>query len=270
MKEVFTMYNSKANLSNSSCFDYVRKTHGTDSMAAAFCRSIKANSVKAAVALNNDSLSFTSFFSLMDEIKKSDIYPLLSKCLQHALEIWETIDKKEDTYVRHVLKDRDSDTFHCTCKWMLETGYSDDGLSPEFDKLLDSAAIILLKSFKDNSVLPMVAELIFARHRRGGFIFNLVWGFFEYGDPQSLYLIASKLRSNHWDDVELAKRLLNFIPVVRSGLSTDCDTLYLQVIAWLRSNIPFMEYTGESCQQSSNPVPYVVLSAKKRYLEGLT
>ena len=60
---------------------------------------------------------------------------------------------------------------------MLITGSAEDGLSNEYDKVLDAVASLLIITYQDKTVLPRVVDLIFnaQQKRTADSRFNLVF-----------------------------------------------------------------------------------------------
>jgi hypothetical protein len=87
-----------------------------------------------------------------------------------------------------------------------------DVFTDDVDEAFDAASGILTSIYKDKTCLPAIVKMIFKRHKEGRFINNLVWAFFQCSDPGSLILIANYLNSKEPEEMELAKKLLNFIP----------------------------------------------------------
>jgi len=144
----------------------------------------------------------------------------------------------------------------------LVTGSEDDGLNEEFDRVLDAAAVFLIKEYSDKSILYILADLTFRRNRKGTFSHDLVWSLFESQSLESLLLIGLRLKSPHPKDRELANMLLSFIPGINTHRNSP-NNQYLYFYNWLEENILFLYYTGESIQQSANPEPYrIILEAK--------
>ena len=148
---------------------------------------------------------------------------------------------------------------------MFETGYSDDGMNNQYDKVIETAAVLLIKLYRDKSLLHKIVEMIFLRHRKELFIYDLVWAFFECRDANSLVFIADFLRSPYIQDVKLAHKLLGFIPYMKINMNASPQIQYSQCIHWIQENAPFLHYTGESFQQTSKPIPYAI-SLEAKYL----
>jgi hypothetical protein len=147
-------------------------------------------------------------------------------------------------------------------EWMVKTGWDSDMNRAEYELFMERCTALLLKSFRNSSVLPAVADTIFERNRKGKLIHNLVWAFFEARDPDSLYLIVQRLNSGDDADTALAKKLLCFIPELDEASGAGA---YFKAMQWLSENRPFLFYTEETMQMCTRPVFYAV-SQEARYL----
>lgn len=250
-------YNSPADTPGK--LDQIRSSRGITALRNTFLQNIKNNPLKAIELINEEVLSFGSLFALRNEIENTHFRPLLNVRHQSALKLATHILNRDSGKVREVLASSGKPAASDILKWMLKSGYQDDSMSKEFDEVLDCSAALLTKTQKDTSSAPIIVDLIFKRHSRGGFIFDLVWALFETSDPGCLYLLAERLRSNHWDDVELARKLLGFIPCIRNNLSMDPEQQYLLTNKWITDNHAFLRYTGESFQQTFDPIPFTVV-----------
>ncbi len=249
---------------NLSFLDRVRLNNGNDKLKGLFHNLVKLNPEEAANLINDKNLYFCSLFILKPVIDKLEFFNHLSSRNKDALTITTEILKRKAS-------NKESLSFDCnqmnysTLKWIFETGCFDDGLSNQYDEVLDITAIHLIKSYNDKSVLPVIAEMIFSRYKKGLYIYDLVWAFFESRDPRRLIIFANRMHSTHWMDVELACKLLGFIPGIDINRNNDKFIKYLYIRNWIQENHLFMHYTGESFQQTPNPIPYLV-SLEAKYL----
>lgn len=247
-----------------SHLDRVRLRDGSDKLKSYYSTLIKSDIEKALHLANDDDLSFATLFLLRPLIDESGILSRLNLRNQNALEISRNLLAKETSRKERLSLD-DRQLHYPVLKWMLETGRMEDGLSNDYDEVLDMTTLTLIKTHKDKTVLPAVADMIFDRYRRGLYIYDLVWAFFEACDPDCLAMVAYRLNSNQLKDVELARKLLNFIPCISMNSYMNPTSQYACVLNWLQENYPYLYYTGDSFQQSSNPVPYTV-SLDAKYL----
>jgi hypothetical protein len=246
------------NSNSLSPLDKLRIEKGTKKLKDHFCELAESNSERAAGLLNEKNLLFPSLFLLRQEIERFKLNSSLNPLLQKALEVTDSILDRS-IYERELLSETLNKNIHHVFKWIIETGYHDDGLNNEFDELLDLVCSLTVKTFKDKSVLPIVIRIISDRYSKNKFYYDLAWVFFEACERESLLLIASLLLSADRKDVELACRLLSFVPGINKGNNTN----YQCFINWFYDNYYFMYYTGESFHQTFNPKPYAVnLEAK--------
>lgn len=245
-----------------SFLDKVRSDKGVEDLRD-FFKQLTTKDIKGAKNFINDKdLQFPTLFVLRDEIQKSNLEDDLTKKNKLALLIVKEIlaDKKDNLASEHLSLDY-VQMIHNVLKWILETGFKDDGMNDDYDRVLDISAILLTKMYKDKSILNILMDMIFERYKKGTLVHDLVWAFFQIGDPQSLILIGEKLLSSIPEDVKIAARLLNFIPEVDKSLTKEKK--YTTFLNWMKENSSFLEYTGESFQEKTNPSPYkVVLEGK--------
>lgn len=248
--------------------DQVRLTGGNDKLKKVFQESAAHDKEAAVNSLNHEDLQFTSLFLLRDEIEKLAIAEQLSERNRIAMEIVEDVlsREKESPPASCRLSICDHiQMVQAVLRWMLETGSKDDGLSAEYIQVLDTTASLLTTVFRDEMVLPIIADLIFTRAEKELFNYYLIWAFFEAREPYTLDLIANRLRSPRVKEAKLARRLLAFVPGIDVHKDTEGEQQYRTFQLWLEENSPFLHYRGESFQETSKPVPYDV-ALKGKYL----
>lgn len=253
------------NLEKIELLDEIRLNKGNDRMKSIFCDLLDNNTKKAIKLINDKNLQYTSLFILKNEIKRADIFIKLSERNKHALEITNGLLLKEILNTQRFSSDYKQEDYSIL-KWIWETGYVDDGLDDQYDEVLDMSAIILAKVYKDRTCLPTIEETIFNRNRKGAFIYDLVWTFFEVSDFENLIMLAKRLQSTNPKDVKLARDLLNFIPCIGMNSKEDHMKQYKCSLKWLEQNKDFLYYTGETCLQTSNPIRYAI-SLEAKYLQ---
>lgn len=207
-----------------------------------------------AARLVNDNIRFPSLFLLRPEISKARLYERLNQKHKQALDISDeiltgTIDRAN----------RMMDSDRTALQWMLQSGYQDDGIDEQYDQVLDTSALLLSRVHKDKACMKPIVEILFNRHRKGFYTYDLTWAFFEASEPMDLLLVAEKLRSNHPKDRELARNLLNFVPCLEK--EKDMHRQYKCCTRWIRHNRNRLTYTGESNQQHNNPRRYALSGA---------
>nr|WP_208459714.1 hypothetical protein [Clostridium botulinum] len=237
---------------------------GVDNIRSFFYQLAKENEKEALNLINDENLHFTSLFVLRPEIEELNLFQKLNARNRIALGITNEIlsSKRNISDVEYLSFDY-IQAVHSALKWMLETGCINDGLDDQYDEILDITAIFLTKIYRDKTVLPIIAEMIFRRYKQGLLIHDLAWAFFESRDPISLSIISERLQSKELKDVELAQELLSFVPGIGIRENIDIKKQYLSFLYWFGKNNLFLHFTGESFQQVKNPVIYrVVLEAK--------
>jgi hypothetical protein len=252
------------NLINTSILDRLKLNNGIEALKNYYHDLVIRDTEKALSLINDKSLSFSSLFILYSEIKKFNLINYLNRRNKYTLKIVNQILSKKKLNLSKLSTD-EKQIIYSSLKWIIETGYLDDGLNNQYDEILDAAVSLILIVFKDKSDIHIIIELIFNRHKKNTFNYDLIWALFETGDPNFLLLIANRLTSNQWKDIELAQKLLKFIPGSEFNVTRDNVQQYQHAVRWLQDNYLFLQYTGECFQQTSTPIPYKV-SLEAKYL----
>ena len=214
--------------------------------------------------INGNGIRFSTIFKLNSSHRNQKYLLRMKRPYQKVLDVLNAIQTKKSSNIERISRnDAHDDTYdvYWALKWMLETGYIDDGLSSRYDEVLDAVAALLIKKYKDTTILPTIADMIFNRYKKGQYIYDLVWAFFECRDPGSLIYIACRLSSPNIKDAEIACRLLSFVPNVNMQNVNRYDSF----LNWFDENNKFLYYTEESFQQMNNPRIYAV-SLEAKYL----
>lgn len=251
-----------SNADSISFLDKVRSDKGIDDLKDFFDQLTKKDMREATNFINDKNLQFPTLFVLKDDIEKNNLVNSITEKNKIALLIVKEIltDKKDNLASEHLSFDY-VQMIHIVLKWILETGFKSDGMNDDYDRVLDIASILLTKMYKDKTMLNVIADMIFERYKKGLLVHDLVWAFFQVGDPQTLMILGERLLSSVEVDVKIATRLLNFIPEIGNNISKERK--YTTFLNWMKENSAFLEYTGESFQQTTNPRPYkVVLEGK--------
>jgi hypothetical protein len=242
--------------------DRLRHTSGVDSCKDFFCKLVKKRRNNAVQMINDRRLNFPSLFVLRPEIHEFSLEEELSERNKTALKLCEVMaDEKKDLENSNHVIPMNSEHVHRVLLWMLYTGAVDDGLSDEFDQIMDITASVLIKTHHEESVLPTIAGLIFHRNRVGSYNHDLIWAFFQTRNINSLKYIAGYLRSSDKNDVQLARELLN----LPEETSLDGSQEYGKYLSWLRENEPYLYFTGEGLQFSNRP-ELLCVDEKAKYL----
>lgn len=237
--------------------DKIRLNKGISALKAAFHDLINTD-IKTAIDLVNDTnIQFPSLFVLQAEIRKVDLFSKLNDRNKAAFEFINNTKNSSSEFTARDFK---------ILKWILESGYQEDGLNLHYEEIIEKAAIILAKVYKDKSCLNLIEEIIFNRHRKGAYIYDLVWAYFETSDHDCLLSLVKRLNSTNHKDLELVHKFLNFIPSINKSNDVNNSKLYHSSLKWLNENRKYLYYTGESSLQTHNPSRYS-LSLEKKYLQ---
>ena len=247
-----------------SYLDAYKSSHDIDQLKKNFYSLGEKDRQKAAAQINDPNLTFPTLYTLLAEIDALELYPLLSLRNTTALRICSKA-LREDTLTAHLHTENqvsNEQTYH-VLKWMFDTGWKEDGLSNQFDQVLDVTTATLIKKYKDSSILPTVVSEIFERNRKGCYIHDLVWCFYETRNPNALKLAARYLRSENPEDVKLASELLHYTSEEEEEVHGNPERKYESYLNWFKENQPYLYFTGENLQCSSEPQAFKVdLDAK--------
>lgn len=248
----------RVNDSDPVCFlDQIKMTHGNQKLKKTFREIGRTHREMAAYFLNDKGLSFNSLFILTPEIEALSLYDELNSRNIIALKMCAKILKNKNLADKvNSLSPENIEMIHSVLKWMLISGSRDDGSNNQFDQLLDKTAALLITTHKDKTILPVVADMIFKRYRKGLLIHDLVWAFFQSKDPYTLRLIAEYLKSPEEKDVELCCQLLNLNP--DNINKAEIKNQYDDYLGWLDENFSYLYFTGESFQLTGSPVLFRV------------
>ncbi|KNY26682.1 hypothetical protein [Pseudobacteroides cellulosolvens] len=242
--------------------DKYRLKNGADKLRIHFNHLCSKNYNYALMQLNSSTLRYPSLFALKNEIRSLGIFDKLNARNKSALDITDKI------YNNNISLIYDKENYN-TLSWMFNTGYMADGMSQRYDEVLDKTAILLIKVHKDNSCLNVVEKLIYNRHRKGSFIYDLVWAFLESRNPKCIDLMLKRLLSNNEKDILLSKKLLGFIPCITPENTRKKNTIYCKAAKWIKDNYNFIYYNGDHFHQTPKPSTFR-LSLENKYLQNTT
>lgn len=238
--------------------DDVRKSHSCEETRDLFQRLYSDDAIQAINMLNDDRLSFPTLHILRPEISKLSLWGSLSDRNRKALEV-----EKDLLARRHPGRGMTEDEFRAILKWMLRSGGNDVSLGEEYDTIIDLAALLLIKEYREADILPLLVDIIFNRHRMGLNTHDAEWALFESGSPECIAMIARHLLSQDVRDISMARRLLRFIPCPERD---DAVAQYRWIMQWLGRNRQYLAYTGESNQKCNCPRPFQV-ALEHKYLQ---
>lgn len=275
-----------------SLLDNIRLSNGPEGLKRYFLDTLRIDRSKALELINDKNNHFCTLYILRPMLAEKSAREELDTLYRKALELSELLSgKAQEKLVRRargrrralmyvkvsdIMSAKELQRFEKAVRsagddntevlrWIVGTGLSHAYKDGTYDLIIDRSAALLVKSLKDTTALPEIAELIFERNRNGLLIHELVWAFFEARSPDSLMLLAHKLNSCDKRDSELAKRLLCFIPGISDNTVHNSQVLYTRIIFWLEENRPFLFYTGESLHLCQKPEHYRI-SLPAKYL----
>lgn len=238
----------------SALLDDLRRRHGGGRLPELFggyCREDPQNALRL---VNDNRLRFPSLYLLRHEIASRGLGSGLNARNARALELLGLFSAPAQPGEYKALPEHAP-----VLDWMLRTGHAEENLGSAYDRALDFCAILLCREHRDRACLPVVASLLFARRRKGSYTHDVEWALFESRDPACLGLIARRLLSRNGSDVELARRLLGFLPCFDAG-DTDAARQYRCVSRWLSRNRGRLRYTGLCSHQGPNPRRFEVVA----------
>lgn len=245
--------------------DEIRRRHGSQQLILFFHNHLKNDMDYAIKLINDDNLQFASLFILKDMLKDHAYINILNLRNRIALDlVFEILTGEKDIWPFDSFSCKQISKVNEVLHWILSSALTDDGLSKDFDEVIDKVCLLLSKVYRDKSILASLVDLIFKRNERNSYYGDLTWAFFEYGDARSLMIIASKLMSEKEKDKELARRLLCFVPGMNSDiLNSSYQNYYYYFLSWFQENNMFLGYTRESFHHSKYPKHYAINSEAK-------
>jgi hypothetical protein len=256
-----------------SLLDNLRLSNGPEGLKNYFRELLRTDRDGALKAINDSDIKFGTLYLLRSELSEKlvedDLNPLYRRALNLTDDLTRKVSPKTESSIRKA-----GETVVSALRFIIRTGLPEEGLGSKYEQLIDRTAALLVKSFGDASILPELAGIIFDRNRRGALLHELVWAFFEARCPESLLLVAQRLKSADKRDVGLAKELLCFIPGIAEdpaeGMTKETahnipmspgdrsagTGLYTIALRWLEENQHFLCYTGESMHLCSMPQHY--------------
>lgn len=248
------------NFSTLSYLDRLRLIHGNEQLKKDFYQRAQSSKENAVALINDMRLQFYTLYILLPQIQVLNLLEEMNTRNIFAIESYSKIlrDIKLSAKINKVGLKENKEKSYQALKWMINTGAYYDGISDDFDAVIDGTASLLIQKYQDKSILPQVAELIFSRNRKGLLIHDLSWAYFQSQDPYTLKIVAKYLISQDQADVKLARNLLNTNVIKSMNLASSNYAQYLSYISWLKENYSFLYFTGESFQLSSKPTPYKI------------
>lgn len=244
-----------------SYLDQIRVNEGAEKCKSTLNTLLKKDIRRTVTLLNDHRLMFPSLYILHEPILQQRIQRSLNMRNMTALELINQIKGSNGAE-----PSSRQNSVYSVLKWILETGFREVILEDDYEQILDMAVSILIKNYKDIDILPMVVDLLFKRNRDGRNIHELVWALFCFHDPKILKLIAEYLRSSDPKDAKLAGELLNIDKIGIPPTIYDGEGRYKGYLHWLEENQPYLYFTEESYQYTSNPM-FCCVDLERKYLQ---
>lgn len=245
---------------NANMLDSIRKRRGNMFCRDYFKKLSKQDSLKL---INQPGLTFPTLYVLFPIIQEQTMLENLNERNRSAVNLSNVIlsgKKANGNLSRPAYNKQNHETF----RWIFSTGADADGLSEDFDHILDITAGILTKVYHDTDILPKLVATVFNRGRKGGYLHDLAWAFYQSHDPKALKLAAEYLRSPNEKDAKLARTLLHL--ELESNTPKGKRDLYNNYLQWLEENNSYLHFTSENFNETSTPnVCSVDLGAKYLY-----
>ena len=241
-----------------SDLDRIRIRDGDDACRKALADAARKSRRNAAALLNAQTFTFPCFYVLLPQITSLRLAPLLNRRDTVALAVVRRISEPAPARKDSLLWE--NPMAHPVLFWMVKTGSAEDGLDEDYEQIMEICISVLVHTYREKRVLPYAVGMIFERAQKGHNIHDLIWSVFRMRDPEILKLIAEHICSENREESELACRLLHMEP---SG--GDRQKKYEDFLSELEENSPFLSFTGESLQYSSEPVVCKV-DRERKYL----
>lgn len=237
--------------------DKIRLEQGIKPCKEEFRNILNNSRRKAVILLNDNTLSFPTFYILMPQIEPLYRHLTYGKLVTVRLAMQFT--QKENLGKKAYDLSVKNKTIYRVLKWMVETGSDTELDIDEYEKILDLCVSVLINSYQDQTILPLVSDMIFRRNKKGRNIHDLVWAYFRLHDPNALQYTAQKLLSEDEEDINLACKLLHI------EKTEDNQALYQTYNDWIKQNDPFLYFTNESMQFAAKPT-FCRVDLERKYL----
>lgn len=228
--------------------EQVRKTMENKDFLDKFVKNI--DNKTAINIFNTEKISFVTFYQLIPHFEKQNLiekfprkYNVTHKILNNNIENI----KENDLYNAQ--------------KWIFSSAVNENYFTNDYDEIIDNSANSLLHDFKDYSILNDVCTLIFMRNRKNLYNHDLLRTYLMVNDKNNIKYIINMLKSSDITDVDFARELLDNFNTENTKIET-----FSAWNNWYNENSPYLFYTNENFQQTSNPSTYKI-DLKSKYLQ---
>lgn len=240
--------------------DRIRQDEGKENLGKYYKDLLHSNTRQAINLINDDNLSFPSFYILLPYIKSYGLYRHLSNKNKLVINIVNHI-MQGDKYRGNNYLDDNSEESYNLLKWIVDSGNSEYHIDDDYNQIIDISVSILLISYNDKSILPIVSDMIFDRHKNGLNNNDLVWAFFNVKDLNAVQYLAKHMAADNEDERKLACDLLG----IDDNMLNDYSGYHNNYLEWLKENDAFVYISDESCQLSSKP-KFIKTDYGRKYL----
>lgn len=235
---------------NQSYLERVRIHEGNTRCMEFFEQACVQSQRRAAAMINDEDLTFPTLYLLYSSIRPRQLFLNLNQRNQQMIHILTELKKDKTGNGKVSILAKKQLITHSNLKWAVKTGYQFDG-NTNYDFAIDTFICVLLITYRDKEMLPYAEHLIFARHRDGKGIHDLVWAYFHHRDIRVLKQMAEHLQSNDSREAELAAKLLDTGRICRG--CENAQSGYTTYLKWLEENEPYLFFTGENMFFSRRP-----------------
>ncbi len=197
---------------------------------------------QAVKLINSQGFNFPDLYVNISVI--DNVIDYLNDTVKHAVLFIHSVLNQEKTKKNKNLYE------HAVFRWIFDTGFS-FCIDDDYNEILNITVSSLINTYKDISILPNVANMIFIRYRQSANTHDIVWAYFRTESILCLKILSARILSKDDKEASLVRKLLNID-------GENNKQTYYRYIKWIEENEPFIYFTGESYQYSSAPVIYKV------------
>lgn len=212
---------------------------GNQSLNKMFEHMVKTNMSHAVSLLNQQTLSFPTFYLLIPQMLDHHLFEFLSTRNQSAITFCNNKGAIFDVALNRE-----------TLKWMLLTSIHQELESDEFQSVIDRAVIQLIVLLKEQTLLTPIVTLLFERNRKNDCVYDLCWALSQANTISTMPILSKYLMSNHPEDYHLACKLLNFKPELQPNNRVQ---QYQNFRKWFDENSAFLYFSNETMQETCQP-----------------
>ena len=245
-------------MNNNITLEDIKRKDGAENMLIKFEDILKMNKRKASILLNDNNLSFSTFFIFIPIIKKSNLINILNLRNKIAIKTYNELFSQNNMHINYT-KSNEMNVF----KWMIKSASYDDGIDDDFDKIIDYAIAKLINDFKDTDTLKKAIDLAFIRNGKNEFNHDLVWSIFKSNNSEALKIIAEHLNSANKKEISFSKELLK--SATNGEVIDNNDNAYDNYVNWISENQPYLNFTGDGYNLATSPT-FCKVNSESKYM----